>query len=628
MITIQAAFTQDKQNLGLLGRVGENACRQIAFDCSAVLTEFPDAQIVCILRRQFDDLPYPLPVTLSGSTATLVLEDVDVSMAGVLSIELRAVADEVIYKSAIFTGTIAPSLYGEADRPGEDVRDILDRIEETLTSAQSAAATAQSAATSASVTAQEIQNKLDSGDFQGPKGDKGDTGPQGPKGEQGETGPAGEKGETGPQGPRGDDGDVGPQGPAGDRGETGPQGPQGEKGDPGETGPQGPKGDTGETGPQGEKGETGAQGPKGERGETGSGFAVLAYYDSESALQSAVINPSAGDAYGVGTEEPYDIYIWDGIHAQWVNNGPLQGAKGDTGEQGADGAQGYGFYAAVVRAEFTESTWNAYGTVNRTEAWTNTESIRNGCRIGDMFMVIGTATDTGIGHMILSRSTTASGNLIGTCINHLTIPRGEQGEKGDTGAQGPQGETGDTGPQGEKGDTGDTGPQGPQGVQGEKGDTGAQGPQGVQGPQGEKGATGAAGYTPVKGTDYFTQSEINEIVQEAADNVELPIATTSAAGAVKPGSGLSVDSAGTMNVNIGYGLWCNTANAIALQTGNGLLAQSTGLILVLDSNSGLSLSGAGLKLNVGSGLTIDSNGAIANQYTMTYSDGTLAITGP
>lgn len=307
MITIQASFTQDRQNLGLLGRVGENACRQIEFDCTEALTQFPSAQIVCILRRQFDSLPYPIPLTMSGNTATLVLEDADVSMAGCLSIELRAVKDEVIYKSSVFSGMIAPSLYGEADRPGEDVRDILDRIEETLEQAQSAAATAQSAATSASATALEIQEQLDNGDFKGPKGDTGDIGPQGPQGEQGDTGPAG---------------------------------PQGPKGETGATGAQGPKGDTGATGPQGPKGDTGATGPQGEKGETGSGFKVLSYYASASALESAVPIPSAGDAYGVGTADPYDIYIWDAIHAQWVNNGPLQGAKGDTGPKGDTGATG------------------------------------------------------------------------------------------------------------------------------------------------------------------------------------------------------------------------------------------------------------------------------------------------
>ena len=101
---------------------------------------------------------------------------------------------------------------------------------------------------------------------QGPKGDTGDTGPQGPKGDTGDTGPQGPKGDTGPQGPKGDTGDTGPQGPKGDTGDTGPQGP---KGDTGDTGPQGPKGDTGDTGPQGPKGDTGDTGPQGPKGDTG-----------------------------------------------------------------------------------------------------------------------------------------------------------------------------------------------------------------------------------------------------------------------------------------------------------------------------------------------------------------------
>ena len=178
--------------------------------------------------------------------------------------------------------------------------------------------------------------------LRGPQGPKGDTGPQGPKGDTGETGatgpqgPKGDTGETGPQGPKGDTGDTGPKGPKGDTGDTGPQGP---KGDTGDTGPQGPKGDTGATGPQGPKGDTGATGPQGEKGETGSGFKVLDYYSTQAALEAAVTGPNPGDAYGVGTAEPYDIYIYSPTKG-WVNNGPLQGAKGDTGPQGPKGDQG------------------------------------------------------------------------------------------------------------------------------------------------------------------------------------------------------------------------------------------------------------------------------------------------
>ena len=85
--------------------------------------------------------------------------------------------------------------------------------------------------------------------------------------------------------------------------------------------------------------------------------------------------------------------------------------------------------------------------------------------------------------------------------------QGPKGDTGDTGPQGPKGDTGDTGPQGPKGDTGDTGPQGPQGDTGDTGPQGPKGDTGETGPQGPKGDTGEAGYSPVKGTDYFTEAD-------------------------------------------------------------------------------------------------------------------------
>ena len=81
-------------------------------------------------------------------------------------------------------------------------------------------------------------------------------------------------------------------------------------------------------------------GPQGPKGDTGSGFAVLGYFATQAALEAAITLPYAGDAYGIGSAQPYDIYIWDGINSVWVNNGPLQGAKGDTGPQGPQGETG------------------------------------------------------------------------------------------------------------------------------------------------------------------------------------------------------------------------------------------------------------------------------------------------
>lgn len=144
------------------------------------------------------------------------------------------------------------------------------------------------------------------------------------------------RGAAGPQGPQGPKGDTGLQGP---QGATGPQGIQGDPGPQGPKGDQGLQGDAGPQGPQGIKGDTGPRGPQGEKGETGSGFRVLDYYGSAAALGAAVANPAAGDAYGVGTAAPYDIYIYSPSKG-WVNNGPLQGAKGDTGPQGPKGDTG------------------------------------------------------------------------------------------------------------------------------------------------------------------------------------------------------------------------------------------------------------------------------------------------
>ena len=79
----------------------------------------------------------------------------------------------------------------------------------------------------------------------GPKGDKGDPGPQG---DTGERGPIGPQGVTGPKGEKGNDGMTGPKGDIGPRGERGEQGPIGL------TGPTGPQGPIGLTGPKGADG--------------------------------------------------------------------------------------------------------------------------------------------------------------------------------------------------------------------------------------------------------------------------------------------------------------------------------------------------------------------------------------
>lgn len=102
----------------------------------------------------------------------------------------------------------------------------------------------------------------------------------------------------------------------------------------------------------------------------------------------------------------------------------------------------------------------------------------------------------------------------------FTIPKGEKGDPGEQGPKGDTGETGVAGPAGEKGEPGVPGKDGAKGdpftyddfteeqlalLKGEKGDPGD------EGIPGEPGRPGEDGYTPVRGTDYWTEADKAEI---------------------------------------------------------------------------------------------------------------------
>mgnify|MGYP002710966353 FL=1 len=204
-ITIQAEFGQSYKDLGFVGRVGENDSREIVFDCADALTQFPGASIVCVIKRACDTKPYSAPLTENGNSRILPLSAVENAVAGQIMIELRAVSNDTILKSAMFSGRIAESLQGEGDRPGNPVRDVLDRVDSTLQSAtetqqkllsaldgvDTAVDGANTAAENAQDVADTVQAKLDNGDFVGPAGKDGE---KGPKGDTGATGPQGAPG--------------------------------------------------------------------------------------------------------------------------------------------------------------------------------------------------------------------------------------------------------------------------------------------------------------------------------------------------------------------------------------------------------------------------------------------------
>lgn len=228
----------------------------------------------------------------------------------------------------------------------------------------------------------------------------------------------------------------------------------------------------------GSYGDRGSKGDKGDTGSTGNGIKSITEHYAVSASNSTV--PTSWSST-VPTMTESNKYLWNYETITYTNGTTVDttkrviGVYGNKGATGATGSQGYSLVANVVRDAFTESQWTAYGTINHEETWSSTSGIRNGCRIGDMFAIVGTATDTKNAHVAYYRSNTASGDLKGLCISHTIIPRGATGatgSKGDKGAtgpqgpQGPQGVKGDKGPQGDKGATGATGPQGPQGAAG------------------------------------------------------------------------------------------------------------------------------------------------------------------
>ena len=243
----------------------------------------------------------------------------------------------------------------------------------------------------------------------------------------------------------------------------------------------------------GSYGDRGSKGDKGDTGSTGNGIKSITEHYAVSASNSTV--PTSWSST-VPTMTESNKYLWNYETITYTNGTTVDttkrviGVYGNKGATGATGSQGYSLVANVVRDAFTESQWTRYGTINHEETWSSTSGIRNGCRIGDMFAIVGTATDTKNAHVAYYRSNTASGDLKGLCISHTIIPRGATGA---TGSKGDKGDTGATGAKGDKGDKGATGPQGPQGPQGVKGDKGPQGDKGATGATGPQGPQGAAG---------------------------------------------------------------------------------------------------------------------------------------
>jgi len=249
------------------------------------------------------------------------------------------------------------------------------------------------------------------------------------------------------------------------------------------------------------------------------GIKVIGQVDSAKDLPDAdTYDGEYGDAYIVGTEEPYDYYIFtrafegdptpqwfylgvfpkpgpqgpagqDGATGATGPRGPKgdKGDKGDTGLQGPQGAKGDKGDTGETGAQGPQgepgTTYIVLGTFNSSDDLPKNPSLvspRNGGYL------VGTAAPYDL-YVVIGQE----GSL--EWFNAGSVTVGPQGPQGPQGKQGLKGDQGDIGPRGPQGIQGEQGPRGYTGEQGEKGDRGEQGPQGLTGPQGDRGQQGPKG---------------------------------------------------------------------------------------------------------------------------------------
>lgn len=114
----------------------------------------------------------------------------------------------------------------------------------------------------------------------------------------------------------------------------------------------------------------------------------------------------------------------------------LQGKQGIQGTQGTQGDRGYGFTVSVDRPGFSESNWNTYGEIGHAENWSDTQNLVSQCRVGDIFAIVGTATDTGNAHILYYKRADNRATLYGVCVAHSIAKAGAKGAAGPAGLDG------------------------------------------------------------------------------------------------------------------------------------------------------------------------------------------------
>ena len=125
-----------------LGREGENAVRQIIFDITDWHSEFGKNGVVTLLaQRPGEAEPYPVAVTVSGSSVTWPVSAADTAKPGVYGqAELQYRIGDVVVKSAIWRTFIADSLGMPSPTPPEPQQAWVDQVLEAAQQVEKAVA--------------------------------------------------------------------------------------------------------------------------------------------------------------------------------------------------------------------------------------------------------------------------------------------------------------------------------------------------------------------------------------------------------------------------------------------------------------------------------------------------------
>lgn len=158
-----------------LGRADENAAVRVEIDLSAIMAQEPGAAAHLTVESPVG-AKYPASTTMDGGKLIWDVSGADTAAEGTGRAQLTVTGPggEAL-KSAVAVTRVGHSLRGEGEAP-EPLKSWVDDAVAKLAAVESAIKDAQQVA-------DDIRQKLEAGEFVGPKGDKGDPGPKGDPGD-------------------------------------------------------------------------------------------------------------------------------------------------------------------------------------------------------------------------------------------------------------------------------------------------------------------------------------------------------------------------------------------------------------------------------------------------------------